>query len=205
MAFSHFFSRVWVDGRKPGLREELGIPGRTLAGACVTGSLPCPSPEEECLHWPSVWPDSRAYGVTNCVSQSKDAHTNGVTCFKGTLTEGDNTQFHLSPSQTSLAESCSALWEQVFQIYQSQNLGGSSSAFSSCVPISFWALGSSSRKWRKWQCLPPQVTIRFLWTEKCKGLHTASATNTPRQLSLLWLSRDEGLQTQQFCLASNSE
>lgn len=44
----------------------------------------------------------------------------------------------------------------------------------------------------------------FLWIEKCKGLHTASATIIPCQL-LSWLSRDEGLQTQWFCIASNSE
>lgn len=140
MAFSHFFQESESMAESQGYRKNWGFLGGyrpVLALSLSRGRVPPLT---------SVWPDSRAYSVTNGVFQFKDAHTKGVTCFKGTLTEGDNTQLHLSPSQPSLAKSCSALWVQVFQICQSRNLGGSSSAFSSCVPTSFWALGSSSRK-----------------------------------------------------------
>lgn len=100
-----FFSRVWVNGRKPRLREELRIPAWEDAGQCLCDRLPALS---LCR--------GRVPPLTFCMAQLKglwchkwclpvQRHTHKwCHLFQGHTQRGQlNTQLHLSPSQPLLS------------------------------------------------------------------------------------------------------
>lgn len=194
--FLIFFQESESMAESQGYRKNWGFLGGMPASACVQTARPVP------LQRKSASTDL-PYGLTQgrmvsqMVSPTQRRTHKWHHLFQGHTHRGRKHPASFVPTPT-LTESCFALWQQVFQICQSRNLGGSSSPFPICIPTSFWALDSSSRKQRKWQCLPPQVA-------KCKGPHTASSTITLLSAVIAATAERWGLQTQRFCLAPNSE
>lgn len=142
--FSFFFFKSLSQWQKAKATGRTGDSGED-AGQCLCADcLPCPSTENS-ASTDHLYGSNQGHMVSQMVSPSSKTHTQMVSRVSRAHSQRAATPASFVPVPT-LAESCFALWKQVFQIYPNWNLGGSSSAFSICAPASFWSLDSSSRK-----------------------------------------------------------